>query len=390
MDISTSTQVNTNDYSLENESLHTRDVNSHEIFKNNVLTSQFLKDYTGLSIFSDIRPEDIEDETKKFRMILGTEVEGDSIKRVHLRISGESADVYVISLIEHKSQPDPDTAMQILIYMTAIWREYARNMNSKRKNASKTVSFRYPPIIPIIYYEGSREWTSSIRLSDRIAHVDIGEEYIPDFSCKFVPLRDYNNQELIEHNNEMSLIMMINKIQKPEDFHEFREHALEYMKTIYSDTSTDIQQLIQEVVWSLLMKIKVPEDKARDLLKDVRDGDDMGILFENLEPWDWQGEHERAEREKARADEAETKADEAEARADEAEARADEAEARADEAEARLDEVKARANKAVSDSVYKTKRDTAKGLYSAGVSIEQISAGLSEDTKVIESWIMEN
>ena len=233
-------QASSEDVSISNATMHIRDVSSREIFKNNVLTCQFLKDYTGLSIFADVQPEDIEDETTKFKMHLGIEVEGDSVKKIHIRTRDHSEEVYVISLIEHKSRPDPDTIMQILIYMSVIWRDYAKDRNGEKKNASKAVDFRYPLIIPIIYYEGAGEWTSSMRLSDRISHAELARDYIPDFTCNFVPLKDYDNSELIGFQNEMSLIMLINKIQRPEDFHEFRENTLDYLKSIYSGTSADI------------------------------------------------------------------------------------------------------------------------------------------------------
>ena len=40
---------------------HARDVNNWEIFKNDRLTSQFLRNYTNISLFANVEPEDIED-----------------------------------------------------------------------------------------------------------------------------------------------------------------------------------------------------------------------------------------------------------------------------------------------------------------------------------------
>ena len=61
---------------------HYRDVNSKDIFENKLLSSQFLRDYTNLPIFSDIGPEDIEDVTNEFTIYLGVRIEGDTIKKV--------------------------------------------------------------------------------------------------------------------------------------------------------------------------------------------------------------------------------------------------------------------------------------------------------------------
>lgn len=113
--------------------LHTKDVNSREIFQNDKLTSQFLRNYTNIPLFANVNPEDIEDVSRKYRAFLVVEYESDTIKKVHIRRQdsiGES-EVYVISLIEHKSDIDYDVAMQLLKYMTVIWQEYKKKREKR-------------------------------------------------------------------------------------------------------------------------------------------------------------------------------------------------------------------------------------------------------------------
>ena len=85
--------------------LHTRDVNSREIFKNDTLASQFLRNYTNIPLFANVRPEDIRDVSSKYRAFLGVEYEADTIKKVYIRDADGTLkkEVYVISLIEYKS-----------------------------------------------------------------------------------------------------------------------------------------------------------------------------------------------------------------------------------------------------------------------------------------------
>ena len=45
--------------------LHTRDVNSREIFKNDTLASQFLRNYTNIPLFANVQSEDIKDVSSK-------------------------------------------------------------------------------------------------------------------------------------------------------------------------------------------------------------------------------------------------------------------------------------------------------------------------------------
>lgn len=70
-------EKNTN-YHLET---HVRNANSREIFKNNRLTSQFLRNYTNIPLLSNVMPEDIEDVSEKYQAFLGVEFESDTIKK---------------------------------------------------------------------------------------------------------------------------------------------------------------------------------------------------------------------------------------------------------------------------------------------------------------------
>lgn len=58
------------------------------------------------------------------------ELQADTVKKVRLRnqTDGKAQDIYVISLIEHKSEVDYDVTMQILRYMVCIWENYVREM----------------------------------------------------------------------------------------------------------------------------------------------------------------------------------------------------------------------------------------------------------------------
>ena len=198
---------------------HVRNANSREIFKNNRLTSQFLRNYTNIPLLSNVMPEDIEDVSEKYQAFLGVEFESDTIKKVYIRRADGTIEreVFVLSLIEHKSDIDYDVAMQLLRYMCVIWQEYKATQNKIREGSSRRKNFRYPLIIPIVYYEGKRRWTADLNLKDRIEFSEEMEKYIPNFTYQVVSVGQYTNEERSEKHDEMSLVMLINKIQTEED-----------------------------------------------------------------------------------------------------------------------------------------------------------------------------
>ena len=286
--------------------MHIRDVNSREIFKNDKLTSQFLKNYTNIPLFANIKPEDVKDVSKKYRAFLGVEYESDTVKKVCIRREDGSfeREVYVISLIEHKSDIDYDVAMQLLRYMTVIWHDYQKMQNKKMEGSSRRKDFRYPLIIPIVYYEGKKRWTADFHLKDRIEFTEHVEKYIPDFMYQVVSVNEYTNEELSKKQDEMSLVMLINKIQTPEDYNEFRKVSAELIDSIYGNAPEEIKEIYRDILWSLLMKMNVPSADAEEMMGEIG-GRGMGYLFENMEKMDIQAERRNTQREKKRADEAE-------------------------------------------------------------------------------------
>ena len=71
------------------------------------------------------------------------EYEVDTIKKVYIRDAKGilKKEVYVISLIEHKSDIDYDVAMQLLRYMTVIWQDYKEMQNKKVQTAVSERTF---------------------------------------------------------------------------------------------------------------------------------------------------------------------------------------------------------------------------------------------------------
>ncbi len=336
-EIPVSMQENTD--TKEKRVLGVRNANARQIFKNAKLTSQFLKNYTELPIFSNVTPEDIEDVSDHYRAYLGIEFESDTVKRVRVRVEGKERHVFVIPLIEHKSYVDYDVAMQLLRYMVLIWYEYAKEQNAKQKDISHTKSFRYPLIIPIVYYEGSRKWTAASHLVERIENGKMYMQYIPDFVYKIVQTRDYTNEDLQKKHDEMSLVMLFNKIQTPQDYSNLIKNMEDFVNSVYREASEDIRKIVMEVLWSLFMKMNVPVDEAQKMVEEVEKSG-MGYLFENFEKCDIQEERRKTKEARAEAEEAKAETEKVRLKLEEAEAKAEEAEAKLKEAKIKADEIK--------------------------------------------------
>ena len=299
-----------------------RDVSNRDILKDPVLCLQFLKDYVDENLFRDIKPEDIEDESEKYQAYLGVEFETDTVKKIRMNREAGEVPLYLISLVEHKSQVDYNVSMQILRYMVCIWNEYGREMMSLEKGNVKNKSFRYPPILPIVYYEGSEGWTADMHLKDRIMMNEFFGSYIPDFTYKLVRNHDYSNEELLRNEDEMSLLMMLGKAQTPEDIQRLLNTEREQVQTIINKAPEHILELIASTVWSLCMKMNVSQDEAKQCVRKVRERQ-MGYWFENMEKMDIQAERRNTAQARKEAEEAKREAKEAQRKAEEVQRKAE-------------------------------------------------------------------
>ena len=298
------------------------DVNNRIIFKNHTLCAQFLRDYTGLDILKDITEEDIEDVTEKYQKYLGISFDTDTVKRIHIRDIADGSDMpmYIVSLVEHKSDVDYNVVMQLLQYMTCIWHDYELTMKNNSLGNAKNKDFRYPPILPIVYYEGKRKWTSPMSLGERIFMGDVFSAYVPDFTYKLINLHGYTIDELLAHGDEMSFLMMINRVQSTEDLKDFLNVNREQVQGIIDGASEGILEIIMGTIWNLMMKMNMPTEDAQDCMRELGERS-MGNWFENMDKMDIQAERKNTAEARKELAEAKEKLAEAEGRLFEAENR---------------------------------------------------------------------
>ena len=267
-----------------------KDISNKTVLDNPVLCCQFLKDNIDIPILKNIRPEDIEDCTELFRSYFGVEYEADSVKRVRVRNASENEqnfEFYLLSLIEHKSKVDYNVVVQLLKYMVCIWAEYEKTFGTEYKDKVKTKSFRYPPILPIVYYEGTEKWTATLRLEDRIFMKELFAEYIPNFTYCMVNLKDISNEELLEREDEMSLIMLVNKIQNVTELSDFLSLPEEKVTAMMKESPEAIVDIIAMCMQVLCTRLNLSVEETETCVKKVRKRS-MGYMWENMEKIDVQ------------------------------------------------------------------------------------------------------
>ena len=199
---------------------------------------------------------------------------------------------------EHQSENDFDMSFRILRYIVFIWTDYAAQQEKLHKGITKSKVFLYPPILPIVYYEGTSTWSAPLNFKDRVFLSDAFGDYIPSFNYLVVPLNKYSKQDLIEKNDELSLIFLINQLQSSSEFHNLKDIPKEYTEHLTDNTPDYLLKIIGKVIAVLLHKLNVPDEEVYDITDQITRRQ-FSMMFDNFQAYDVQ-ETRRISREKGR------------------------------------------------------------------------------------------
>lgn len=279
------------------------------LFGDPILCAEFLREYVDIDLLRDVQPEDIEDISERFLPMWQEGRDSDSVKKIHLnhlapnRTAAPHEDtdseddtfktetgfsLFLIAIVEHQSKVYYDMSFKLLRYIVMILTDYENEQEKLHKGITKTKDFKYPPILPIVYYEGSNTWTAAKNFHERVHLSDAFGKYIPDFEYLVVPLVSYTNQELIEKRNELSLIMLVNKLRDPSEFKTLKDDVpAEYFETLNQNTPEYLLKLIGKIIAVFLYRMNVPREEVENFT-DAIERREFDMLFDSFQAYDVQ------------------------------------------------------------------------------------------------------
>lgn len=267
-----------------------------KIFGDKQLFCEFIKSFINIEILKDIKPSDVEDISGRFINIYKENIDSDTVKKVKLK----NEEFFVICLVEHQSTVHYLMCFRILEYMTLIWKDYIEKIDieaqKKKRNAhpSKLKSFKLPPILPIVFYEGKEKWTAELEFKNKIILNDIFEKYTPKFEYELVDLNEYTKQDLLKLNNLLSLILLIDKIKSAKDFELLKEIPKEYVDKVIEDTPNELLKMVADIVKNFLEKVNVPSEEIENITEKIYERRFVE-MFTMFEEYDVQATRKEAE-----------------------------------------------------------------------------------------------
>ena len=278
---------------ISSEPTRVRDSAFKLLFGDNYLCAEFIRDYVSIEALSKITEADISDADPRYVFTDREDQESDVLK--HLRLSGNE-DVYVIGLIEHESGVNFRAEFKLLQYMVYIWSRYEADCERERPGSTSLKDFRYPAIIPIIYFDGSGEWTS---LRDFRLKVSGGSElsrFAPSFDYELVQLGKFSEQELLSKGSAISVALLADKSRTAEEAARLGEVYGEQLDRIFEQTPAHARQIIAKVIASLQRRLDIPEAEIQSFVDRISERR-FSDMFAMLKPYSVQETRKQAREE---------------------------------------------------------------------------------------------
>ena len=221
------------------------------IFDDHWLFSEFIRDFIPIDILKDVSPEDIEDLSERFIPLTRNSRDSDTVKRINLKGSGP---FFVIAVLEHESQVNFRSSFKMFQYIYLVLDAWEKEAEKEEPGASQRKDFKYPPVLPIIFYDGKYTWTAEKNFFNRTFLNKAFEKYIPKFEYELVNLNNYSEEDIMGLGDAISFLMLIEKVRDSKGKSILTHLPPDYEEKLQLHIPENMIKLIVDVVFCLLGK----------------------------------------------------------------------------------------------------------------------------------------
>ena len=135
--------------------------------------------------------------------------EGDIIWRIQSQAHG--GEIYIYLLLEFQSTVDEEMALRMLVYVGMLYQEIVKNRKPQETRL-------LPPVLPLVLYNGKKQWNSAQALSQRIAQAPLQiREYQPEMRYLLIDESRLLDSDLAVERNLAAAMFSIERSRTPQD-----------------------------------------------------------------------------------------------------------------------------------------------------------------------------
>jgi len=157
----------------------------------------------------------------------------------------------------------------MLQYITLVLTDYEKEANKEKTGISAIKDFRYPPVLPIVFYDGAGNWTAETNFFDVTELNDVFGKYLPKFEYELVSLSKYSVEDLAKFGDALSLIMIVDKIQTVDGISLLGKLPKDYIENLRLNIPQHLNKLLADVITILLSRINVPIEEIAEVTEKI-------------------------------------------------------------------------------------------------------------------------
>jgi hypothetical protein len=162
----------------------------------------------------------------------------------------------------------------MLQYVCLLLDAWEKDVDKEKPGSSFRKDFKYPPVLPIIFYDGKDHWTAEKNFLGRTNLNGAFEKYIPKFEYELVNLNDYSEEDIKGIGDTLSLIMLIDKLRGSGEESLLKHLPPDYVKKLNLQIPEDMVKLLSDVIRVLLDKSKIDRGIAGKLASYIERGEE--------------------------------------------------------------------------------------------------------------------
>ena len=190
--------------------------------------------------------------------------------------------LFVIAILEHESKVNFRSSFKMLQYIYLVLDAWEKEIDRESPRASSHKDFKYPPVLPIIFYDGKVTWTAEKNFLNRTWLNQAFENYIPKFEYELVDLNQYNEEEIMKFGDALSFILLVDKIRNSKGKSLLSQIPEDYIEKLRLQIPDNMNKLLLDVTLSLLGKsgLEPWEEEKVALYIEKADKKEYGGMFE--------------------------------------------------------------------------------------------------------------
>jgi predicted transposase YdaD len=194
--------------------------------------------------------------------------EADLVYRVQL--NGQEVVFYL--LLEMQSKVDFQMPYRLLLYQVEIWRYL---LTDEKKARTRKKSFRLPPIVPIVLYNGKQRWTAVRQFRKLLGNEEVFRSELLNFEYLLIDVARYTEEELLSLSNTIGSVFLLDQT---EDREQLLERLSKLMHTIQQLPEDSQQKFVAWMANLFLQKLPEGESHIQEFFQNYeRRGVDYGF-----------------------------------------------------------------------------------------------------------------